>query len=84
MKVLLNPAVKLVIDKMRLFKGSYIGISQNGAHLFIDNTPVLKIKVDYIDDLKTVLADSVKEYHDLTEYRLTDRRFNQIMIYYAR
>jgi len=84
-KVLLDPAIKSLIDKMRLFKGCYVGVSNQGlTHLYIDNQPSFVISSKYLSDIKILLADDVKEYHDITEYRLSESRFQEIMIYYQK
>ena len=83
-KVLLRPEIKELVDKMRLFKGSYIGVAENEASFFINDNPVFNINRFYVEDIKTVFADDVKEYDYITEYRLSEDRFKQIMIYYQK
>jgi len=82
-KELLNPSVKWIIDLMIRCKGCYVGISAKGSHLYIDNHPSLTIDPNHIEDLKTVL-DDVREYADLTEYRLTPERYKEILTYYIK
>lgn len=81
-KKLLHPGVKDLVDTLHKFKGSYIGITENEAYLYIDNKPAIKVSQTYIEDIILVLADDVKHYNDMSEYRLIEDRWKQIVSSY--
>jgi hypothetical protein len=81
-KKLLHPKVKQLFDVMSKTKNCYIGISENTAQLFIDDQPIIKIETEFIEQVKLMLNDDVKEYNEMTEYRLSIQRKRDILIYY--
>lgn len=83
-KQLLRPSVKELIDLMNRTDRCYVGVTvdDNVGWLFIDDQPVIKVAALALPDILTVLADDVKEYHDIAEYRLLPERYKQILTYY--
>ena len=81
-KTLLHPALKQLVDVMNIYKGCYVGTHDNVCFLYINDKPAFKIDSQYLNDLKIILADDVREYSDITEYRLSPERYRQILIYY--
>lgn len=83
-KQLLKPCVKEFIDMMHKTKRCYVGITvgDKTGWFFVDDQPIIKVDPMALPDIIIILLDDVREYHDLTEYRLLPERYKQILTYY--
>lgn len=82
-KQLLHPAVKEIVDIMHQNKGCYICVEPGNARLLIDDNPQFKIAPEHLDDIGIVLNDQ-RHYESLSEYRLTEERYKEILAYYIK
>jgi len=75
---LLHPAIKNFIETLKNNKGSYLGINELGARLYIDGNPIIDVKSEYVDAIKEC-CDDVKEYQDINEYRVSLTKAQQLL-----